>query len=89
MKPVLPLVAVSNDTKLEPQAVKQYEIHGSDGVHLLDLVTELNVLCDATIKVHNFGVLVAPPLEEHVLLGLPYHSETTYIVHAVYIYICM
>ena len=73
---VLPLVAVSNDAKLEPGAVEQYKVHGRDGIDLLHHVAEFNVLRDGAVEIDHFGVLVAPPLEEHILLSLPDHLET-------------
>lgn len=75
MEPILPLVAVTNDAKLESRAVEKHKVHGSDGVDLLDFVAELNVLRDGAVKRHNLRFLVAPALEEHILRCFPYHLE--------------
>ena len=78
MEPVLPLIAVGNDLKLEGGAVQQHKLHGGDGVHLLHLVAQFGVLVDGDIKVHHLRALVAPSLEEGILLGLPDHFESAF-----------
>ena len=76
MESILPLVAVSNDPELERRAVEKDKLHSSYGVHLLDLIAELDVLVDGAVKVHYSWVLVSPSFEEGVLLCFPDHLES-------------
>ncbi len=51
MEPVLPLVTVSNDGELEWRGVQENEVHVANGVHILNLVAQLNVLCNSLVKI--------------------------------------
>lgn len=64
MEPVLPLITVSNDGELEWRAVQENKLHIANSVHILNLVAQLDVLCDGLVKVRHSGVLRPPPTEE-------------------------
>ena len=71
MEPLLPLITVSNDGELEWGTVQQNKLHIADGVHILDLVAQLNVLRDGLVKVRHSGILGSPATEEGILLYIP------------------
>lgn len=72
---VLPLVTVSYDAKLQPGAVKEDEFDRSDRVPLLDLIANFDVLRDGRVEVNHLWTLIAPSLEEKILLSFPNHHK--------------
>ena len=71
VKAVLPLVTVGDDGELERGAVQEDELHLADGVHLLDLVAQFDVLGDRLVKIRDAGVLSPPATKEGRLLHCP------------------
>lgn len=76
MEAVLPIVAVGDDGELEWVAVQEDELNVTDGVHLLDVVAQLDVLRDRLVKVGDSRVLSPPATEEGLFLCRPDDLET-------------
>ncbi len=76
MEPVLPLITVSNDGEFEWRAIQKNELYIANGVHILNLVAQLNVLCDGLVKVRHSRVLSSPTTEERIFLYCPNYLKS-------------